>query len=137
MFRAAGPDRVGVKLRLGPKPPARVDLDLAPRLAEAGVAWLTLHPRHASQGFSGLADRDALAAFVAVSPLPVVASGDLFDAVDAMHGPTGVAGVQALPKSGHRLGGSLPLRTSPQRQPAKGGTSWSVTPSARAASKSA
>jgi len=84
MFRAAGPDRVGVKLRLGPKPPARVDLDLAPRLAEAGVAWLTLHPRHASQGFSGLADRDALAAFVAVSPLPVVASGDLFDAADAM-----------------------------------------------------
>jgi len=84
MLRAAGPDRVGVKLRLGPKPPARVDLDLAPRLAEAGVAWLTLHPRHASQGFSGLADRDALAAFVAVSPLPVVASGDLFDAADAM-----------------------------------------------------
>ena len=84
MLRAAGPGRVGVKLRLGPKPPARVDLDLAPRLAEAGVAWLTLHPRHASQGFSGLADRDALAAFVAVSPLPVVASGDLFDAADAM-----------------------------------------------------
>lgn len=84
MARAAGPGRVGVKLRLGPKPPSTVALDLAPRLAEAGAAWLTLHPRHASQGFSGTADRTALAAFAGVSPLPVLASGDLYRAADAV-----------------------------------------------------
>lgn len=83
MVQAAAPGTVGVKVRLGPKPPSRVDLELAPRLAEAGVAWLTLHPRYASQGFSGTADRDALAAFVAASPVPVVASGDLMTAADA------------------------------------------------------
>ncbi len=82
MAEAAGPGRVGVKLRLGPKPPSFAALELASRLAEAGAAWLTLHPRHASQGFAGTADPDALAAFVAASPLPVLASGDLLTAAD-------------------------------------------------------
>ena len=95
MVGTAGPGRVGVKLRLGPRPPARVDLALAPRLAQAGVAWLTLHPRHASQGFSGTADPGALAAFVTASPVPVLASGDLMTAGDAGRclGHTGAAGV--------------------------------------------
>lgn len=95
MAAAAGPGRVGVKLRLGPKAPSRVDLDLAPRLAEAGASWLALHPRHASQGFSGTADRAALAEFTAASPLPVLASGDLFTAEDATAclETTGAAGV--------------------------------------------
>ena len=84
MAEVIGPGRVGVKLRLGPKPPANVALDLAGRLAEAGIGWLTLHPRHASQGFSGTVDRTALAAFVAASPLPVLASGDLLTAADAV-----------------------------------------------------
>lgn len=82
LVRAVGPGRVGVKLRLGPKPPARVDLEVASRLADAGAAWLTLHPRHASQGFSGTADHAALAAFVAAASLPVLASGDLMTADD-------------------------------------------------------
>lgn len=95
MVAAIGPGRVGVKLRLGPTPPANLALDLAPRLAAAGVAWLTLHPRHASQGFSGQADPGALAAFVAASPLPVLASGDLFTAADVTRclETTGAAGV--------------------------------------------
>jgi len=95
MAAVAGPGRVGVKLRLGPKAPSRIALDLAPRLAEAGAAWLTLHPRHASQGFSGTADRAGLTAFVAASPLPVLASGDLFCADDARDclATTGACGV--------------------------------------------
>ncbi len=95
MVRAVGPGRVGVKLRLGPKPPARVDLELAARLAEAGAAWLALHPRHASQGFSGTANRLALGEFVAASPLPVIASGDLMTAEDgrAVLAETGAKGV--------------------------------------------
>ncbi|HML55766.1 MAG TPA: tRNA-dihydrouridine synthase family protein [Solidesulfovibrio magneticus] len=95
MVRAVGPGRVGVKLRLGPKPPARVDLELAARLAEAGAAWLTLHPRHASQGFAGTADRKALGEFVAASALPVIASGDLMTAEDgrAVLAESGAQGV--------------------------------------------
>ncbi|MYL82095.1 tRNA-dihydrouridine synthase family protein [Desulfovibrio aerotolerans] len=95
MVQVAGPGRVGVKLRLGPKPPARVDLEVAGRLAEAGVAWLTLHPRYASQGFAGVADHDALAAFVAASPVPVLASGDLMSAADGQRvlAHTGASGV--------------------------------------------
>ena len=94
MAEAAGPGKVGVKLRLGPKPPDFTALPLAERLAGAGIAWLALHPRHASQGFSGTADVDKLAAFVAASPLPVLASGDLMTAEDAVTrlGATGAAG---------------------------------------------
>jgi tRNA-dihydrouridine synthase B len=94
MAEAAGPGKVGVKLRLGPKPPDFTALPLAERLAGAGIAWLALHPRHASQGFSGTADMDKLAAFVAASPLPVLASGDLMTAEDAVTrlGATGAAG---------------------------------------------
>jgi tRNA-dihydrouridine synthase B len=95
MVAAAGAGRVGVKLRLGQKPPDFTALPLATRLAEAGAAWLTLHPRHASQGFSGEADRERLAAFTAASPLPVLASGDLMTEADAAAtmARTGVAGV--------------------------------------------
>lgn len=95
MAEAASPGWVGVKLRLGPKPPSFTAHDLASRLADAGVAWLTLHPRHASQGFAGTADQDALTAFVADSPVPVLASGDLMTADDAgaCLAQTGAAGV--------------------------------------------
>lgn len=95
MSASAGAGRVGVKLRLGPKPPDMTCLDLPARLAEAGAGWLTLHPRHASQGFSGRADWSALARFVAASPLPVLASGDIFRAEDARRclAETGAAGV--------------------------------------------
>ncbi len=95
MAEVAGPGRVGVKLRLGPKPPDFTALPLARRLAGVGIAWFALHPRHASQGFSGTADAGRLAAFVAASPLPVLASGDLMTASDAVArlGATRAAGV--------------------------------------------
>lgn len=84
MADEAGPGRVGVKLRLGPKPPDFTAKSLIPQLIDAQAAWLTLHPRHASQGFSGQADTARLAAFVAASPLPVLASGDLMTADDGL-----------------------------------------------------
>lgn len=86
---------VGVKLRLGVKPPHMVCLDVGPRLAGAGVSWLTLHPRFASQGYSGRSDWSATAALVLAMDIPVMASGDLWTAQDAAacleH--TGAAGV--------------------------------------------
>ena len=95
MAAESGPGRLGVKLRLGTRPPDITALDLPDRLAAAGVSWLTLHPRHASQGFSGTADRSGQNAFVAASPLPVLASGDLFTAAEARAclAATGAAGV--------------------------------------------
>jgi len=90
-----GPGRVGVKIRLGFTPQTPVHLDLAKRLADAGAAWLTLHPRYASQGYSGRADLAALAAFKKACAIPVIASGDLFSAADAARciETTGVDGV--------------------------------------------
>jgi tRNA-dihydrouridine synthase B len=86
---------VGVKLRLGVAPPRQVCLDVGRRLAGAGVSWLTLHPRFASQGYSGRSDWSAIAALASAVPIPVMASGDLWTAGDgaACLEQTGAAGV--------------------------------------------
>lgn len=56
MLRAAGPGRVGFKLRLGLSAERPVLPDLALRLEDLGAGWLTLHPRTARQAFNGAAD---------------------------------------------------------------------------------
>ncbi|MBG0778044.1 MAG: tRNA-dihydrouridine synthase family protein [Desulfovibrionaceae bacterium] len=91
----AAPAPVGVKFRLGWQAGQEVWLDLGRRLADAGVAWLTLHPRTARQGFSGVADWTALARLKRAVAIPVLASGDLFTAEDAVRcvRETGVDGV--------------------------------------------
>jgi len=86
---------VGVKLRLGVAPPRRTCQDVGQRLAGAGVSWLTLHPRFASQGYSGRSDWAAIAALASAVDIPVMASGDLWTAEDgaACLDTTGAAGV--------------------------------------------
>lgn len=84
MIAAAGPGRVGFKLRLGWQAGDEVFLDLARELEMAGAGWLTLHPRFARQGFTGSADWSALARLKTAVSLPVLASGDLFTAEDAV-----------------------------------------------------
>lgn len=95
MVRVAGAGHVGVKMRLGPRPGQDTFVECARRLQDVGVGWLALHPRHAAQGYGGRADREALAALVRAVDLPVMASGDLFSAQDAVDcvRETGVAGV--------------------------------------------
>ncbi len=95
MVAAAGPGRVGVKLRLGWSTDRERHLDVGKRLADAGVSWLTLHPRTARQAFSGRADWPQIAALARAVPVPVLASGDLFTAEDALAclRATGCAGV--------------------------------------------
>ncbi len=83
MIAKAGEGRVGVKLRLGWRPGEDVLPDLAKKLEDLGVAWLTLHPRWATQGFSGCADWDRLARLRDRVGVPIIASGDLFTAEDA------------------------------------------------------
>lgn len=83
MVEVAGPGNVGVKLRLGQDADSHNYLELGQRLAEAGVGWLTLHPRTARQLFGGQAHWEHIARLARAVPVPVIASGDLFTAEDA------------------------------------------------------
>lgn len=82
MVKRAGPGRVGVKIRAGWQDDDLNYLDVGRRLEDVGVAWLTLHPRHARQGYAGTAPWDRLTEFKRAVGVPVVASGDLFTARD-------------------------------------------------------
>jgi nifR3 family TIM-barrel protein len=69
---------VTVKLRSGQRPGERTGAELAHRLvAEAGVAGISFHPRHASQQHKGKPDLDLAAELVAGLDAPVILSGGL------------------------------------------------------------
>jgi tRNA-dihydrouridine synthase B len=74
--------RVGVKFRLGFNKGEEVFLDLARRLEDVGVDWVTMHPRYGKQMFAGRADWAKLAELKRAVSIPVVGSGDLFSAED-------------------------------------------------------
>ena len=57
--------------------------DLLPRLADEGLAALTLHPRPASAGFSGRADWTLVARLAEASPIPILGSGDITEPEEA------------------------------------------------------
>ena len=84
VVRAAGAGRVGFKIRLGWDADHEVYPELARRLADLGAGWITLHPRHAVQGFSGTPRHAAVAELAQTLSVPVVASGDLFTASDGI-----------------------------------------------------
>jgi tRNA-dihydrouridine synthase B len=92
LLAAVPPGHAGFKLRLGWE--ACVLPDLGRALEDAGAGWLALHPRTARQGFTGAIREEALAELAAAVRIPVLASGDLFSAGQAMERlSTGVAGV--------------------------------------------
>jgi nifR3 family TIM-barrel protein len=69
---------VTVKLRSGQRPGERTGVGLAHRLvAEAGVAGVSFHPRHASQQHKGSPDLALAAELVAELEAPVILSGGL------------------------------------------------------------
>lgn len=78
----AEPGCAGCKIRLGWDTP--VYLELAQELEQNGAAWITLHPRFARQAFSGMADTSAFEKLAKVLSVPIIASGDLFTAEDAI-----------------------------------------------------
>lgn len=84
MVHKAGPGRVGVKTRLGWEKGDDVFIDVAKRLEDMGVAWLTLHPRYGKQLFAGNAYWDRLGELKQAVSMPIVASGDLFTAEAAI-----------------------------------------------------
>ena len=86
---------VTVKLRIGVDDHVRTFLD-AGRIAEdEGAAAVSLHARTAEQHYSGRADWSAIAALRAVTAIPVLGNGDIWEATDALRmiDATGCAGV--------------------------------------------
>jgi nifR3 family TIM-barrel protein len=87
---------VTVKLRTGLRPGDLGGVDVARRLVdEAGVAGLSIHPRHASQRHSGEPDYDLVRKLVEELPVPILVSGGLRSAEQARAAfeRTGAAGV--------------------------------------------
>ena len=68
---------VSVKMRRGLEDESRACLEVGPRLAGAGAASLTLHPRSARQMYTGEADHSLTAELVELVDVPVIASGDI------------------------------------------------------------
>lgn len=58
--------------------------ELLPRLADAGAAAVTLHPRSAAQAFGGEADWSLVARLAENSPIPIIGSGDITTAAEAV-----------------------------------------------------
>ena len=84
VIKAAGPGRMGFKLRLGWDASHEVYRELARELAAMGAGWVTLHPRHAVQGFAGKPRFEAIGELASELSVPVIASGDLFTAADGV-----------------------------------------------------
>ena len=92
---------VSVKMRLGftPEPPNHDILPYAVQFAlmcqAAGASRLIVHGRFGTQGYSGIADWNAIAEVVQAVRIPVVANGDVRDAEHAKEciRQTGAAGV--------------------------------------------
>jgi tRNA-dihydrouridine synthase B len=84
MINATEPGCMGFKIRLGWHVGQPVFLQVAQALEDLGAGWLTMHPRFGAQGFTGNADWSQLALLKESVGLPVIASGDLFHAEDAV-----------------------------------------------------
>lgn len=73
-----------VKLRSGWDQQSVNFLEIARIAIAEGADAITLHPRTRSQGFSGRADWDQIARLKRAVTVPVIGSGDIFKATDAM-----------------------------------------------------
>ncbi len=89
---------VTVKMRIGIDPSNETYLTAAKAAADAGVAWVALHARFASQMYEGKADWSAisrLVEFLEPTGVPVLGNGDIWSGQDGvrMMNETGCAGV--------------------------------------------
>jgi nifR3 family TIM-barrel protein len=75
---------VTVKMRRGVENGSRACLELGPQLVRAGAAALTLHPRSATQMYTGYADHTLTAELVDLIDVPVIASGDVVSHAKAL-----------------------------------------------------
>lgn len=95
MVDVAGEGNVGVKIRSGFEAGEDTSVETAKMLEDAGVAWVTLHPRTAKQLFAGEADWSKLATLKRNVSIPVIGSGDLYTAEDGLRclEQTGIDGI--------------------------------------------
>ncbi|RJR52630.1 MAG: tRNA dihydrouridine synthase DusB [Desulfobacteraceae bacterium] len=84
-----------VKIRTGWSPEAPVACELARIVEESGADALTVHPRFATQGFSGLADWTWISRVKELVKIPVIGNGDVLHprAALEMREKTGCDGV--------------------------------------------
>ncbi|MGL4722517.1 MAG: tRNA dihydrouridine synthase [Desulfovibrionaceae bacterium] len=75
---------VGFKIRLGWNEREENYLEVATLLEQCGAGWISLHPRYAKQGYSGIANWEKTKTLVTTVTIPVIASGDFFTAEDAV-----------------------------------------------------
>jgi len=75
---------VTLKFRAGWDEESLNYLDTAKMAEQAGVAALALHPRTRAQGYSGVADWTRVAEVKRAVSIPVIGSGDVRDAADAL-----------------------------------------------------
>lgn len=80
-----------IKIRTGWDQNQRNAQEVLKIAADEGIAWVSIHGRTRSQGYSGLADWDYITELAQKSPLPVIGNGDLVTPAKA---------VQALKESG-------------------------------------
>lgn len=93
--RKAWPRPLTAKLRAGWKPDQLLAPDVAMLLQDMGVDAITIHPRYASQQFSGRSDWSIIARVKKLLSIPVIGNGDVFTPEDAlrMRNITGCDGV--------------------------------------------
>jgi tRNA-dihydrouridine synthase B len=68
---------VTIKIRTGWEQSERNAVEVAKIAHDEGIAWVAIHGRTRSQGYSGSADWEYIASVKAVSPLPIIGNGDL------------------------------------------------------------
>lgn len=79
----AVPIPVTAKIRLGWDANSINCLDVAKRLEDSGVHWLTVHGRTREQFYSGQADWNWIRKIKEATVFPIVGNGDVFSAADA------------------------------------------------------
>jgi len=85
---------LSAKMRAGYDDSSQV-LEIASALAEAGIDFLTIHPRRRVDFYGGVADWRIIRLLVSRLPIPVIGNGDIWYADDALRirRETGCAGV--------------------------------------------
>ncbi len=93
VVHACAPLPVTAKIRTGWDASSINAVDNARRLEDAGIAAIAVHGRTKSQGYSGEADWDVIAAVAGAVTIPVIGNGDLRCAEDVVkrRNETGIA----------------------------------------------